>query len=162
MTLAQPTSIAFETSILFLGSGFSVGAKNIENTDLPTGGGLKVRFAKLLGVSPNEYDLKALADEIHSRPDLSLYQVLYKYFTAKTLTADQEVILSHNWLRLYTTNYDDVIELYRNNSKLPPYSFSYDDEKPIKFPHGSVVHLHGVIRKATEDNVLDQLVARIG
>ena len=65
MTQAKPTSIMFETSILFLGSGFSVGAKNIENTDLPTGGGLKDRFATIVGVSPTEYDLKPLADEIY-------------------------------------------------------------------------------------------------
>jgi hypothetical protein len=158
MTSTHPTSISFQTSILFLGSGFSAGAKNVENTDLPTGTGLKDRFAKLLEVNPSEYDLKALSDEIHSRPSMSLYQTLYNYFTAKTLASEQEAVLSFDWLRLYTTNYDDVVELYRHNSKIPANSFSYDDEKPNKFPHGSVIHLHGVIRKATEDNVLDQLV----
>jgi SIR2-like domain len=158
MTLAQPTSIMFETAILFLGSGFSAGARNIENTELPTGGGLKDRFAAILGVDPRDHDLKALADEIHSRPDLDLYQILYKYFTVQTLTADQEDVLKWNWLRVYTTNYDDLVELHRHKCKSPTNSFSYDDEKPAKLPHGSVIHLHGVIRKATEDNVLDQLV----
>ena len=37
-------------------------------------------------------------------------------------------------------------------------SFSYTDEKPRKIPSGSIIHLHGMIRFANDDNILDQLV----
>lgn len=143
---------------MFLGSGFSQSAKNIRNENLPTGRGLRDEFAKLLGVDPNAYDLKTLADEIASRQDLNLYQILYELFTVKELQPSQGYILRLPWRRIYTTNYDDAVELaYVQNPKKPP-SFNYDDEKPRKLPNGSVIHLHGVIRSATEENVLDQLV----
>lgn len=72
-------------SVLFLGSGFSRGAKNIRDTNLPTGHGLREEFARLLDVAPNDYDLKTLADEVASRPDIDLYQTLYEMFTVKKL-----------------------------------------------------------------------------
>ena len=98
-------------SILFLGSGFSGGARNIRGRKLPTGSELKHEFATLLGVDPKDYDLKTLADEVSSRPDLNLYQTLYQLFTVKTLQDCQSELLKLPWRRIYTTNYGDAIEL---------------------------------------------------
>ena len=60
--------------------------------------------------------------------------------------------------RIYTTNYDDAVEFayFQNHNQAP--SFNYDDETPRKLLSGAVIHLHGVIRSATEENVLDQLM----
>ena len=96
---------------MFLGSGFSQSAKNIRNENLLTGHGLRNEFAKLLGVDPNAYDLKTLADEIASRQELNLYQTLYELFTVKELHPSQDDILRLPWRRIYTTNYDDTVEL---------------------------------------------------
>ena len=41
---------------------------------------------------------------------------------------------------------------------IEPKPYNYDDDKPIKTPRNSIIHLHGMISKATEENVLDQLV----
>ena len=38
------------------------------------------------------------------------------------------------------------------------HSFNHDEQKPKKLQAGSIIHLHGVIRKTTPDNILDQLV----
>ena len=158
MPSVAPKEIDVIGSILFLGSGFSQSAKNIRNKKLPTGKGLKEELAELLDVDPTDYDLKTLADEVASRQDLSLYQTLYELFTVSELQAYQNEILRLPWRRIYTTNYDDAVEFanHQNESRAP--SFDYSDQKPRKLPNGSVIHLHGVIRKATEENVLDQLV----
>jgi hypothetical protein len=148
---------AFENSLLFLGSGFSAGATNIAGKELPTGAGLKEQLAKILGIDSRGYDLKTLADEAVSA-GTNLYQLLYRNFTVKKLTAEQDTILAKNWLRIYTTNYDDAAEFANHSAGMRISSFSYDDAKPKKIPPGSIVHLHGVIRKANEDNVLAQLV----
>jgi hypothetical protein len=50
-------------SILFLGSGFSIGAENILGEAMPSGKGLKEKFADALKVSADNYDLTTLADE---------------------------------------------------------------------------------------------------
>lgn len=151
-------SIDIPGSILFLGSGFSKPAKNIRNEELPTGSELKHLFAKLLGVDANHYDLKTLADEFASRKELNLYQTLYELFTIKELQPHQEYILAQPWRRIYTTNYDDSVEFSYSKRSSNVASYSYDDEKPSRLQNGSVIHLHGVIRKANEENILNQIV----
>jgi len=158
MSSKKPKEIDVSGSVLFLGSGFSQGAKNIRDKNLPTGHGLRDEFARLLSIDPNNYELKTLAHEVASRQDINLYQTLYEIFTVKELQKYQSDILRLPWRRIYTTNYDDAVEFaYLQNSNKAP-SFNYDDEKPRKLPNGSVIHLHGVIRSTTEENVLDQLV----
>jgi NAD-dependent SIR2 family protein deacetylase len=145
-------------SVLFLGSGFSAEAHNIRNKMVPTGAGLRKELAKLLGLDPERYDLKTLASEVASRAELNLFQELYELFTIKKLQDYQSDLLRWPWLRIYTTNYDDAVELAYHEHHNDAPSFSYDDQKPRKLPNGSVIHLHGSIRAATEDNVLQQLI----
>lgn len=158
MHLNTPQEIDIRGSVLFLGSGFSHSARNIRDQNLPTGLGLKEEFARLLGVDANDHDLKTLADEVVSRQDLNLYQTLYELFTVKDLQKHQSELLGFLWRRIYTTNYDDAVEFAYHQNEIKAPSFSYDDPKPKKLPNGSVIHLHGVIRKATRENVQQQLV----
>ena len=152
------TELDSDGSILFLGSGFSRSARNIQGKNLPTGGELKERFAKLLGTAPDDYDLPTLADAVNADPDVSLRDLLYETFTVKQLADGQKDVLGRPWMRIYTTNYDDSIELFyqRTGRKAP--SFSYNDAKPRRLPSGTVIHLHGMIRDITDGNVLDQLI----
>lgn len=153
-----PDNLDPASTLLFLGSGFSTAATNISNKNPPVGTGLAEEFERQLGVARGELALKILADEMRFRKDLSLYQTLYNLFTIADLSPDQIEILSRKWLRIFTTNYDDAIELayQRNGIRCP--SFNYDDPIPRRIPTGSIVHVHGTIRKANEDNVLTQLV----
>ncbi|MYF06982.1 MAG: hypothetical protein F4233_03665, partial [Rhodospirillaceae bacterium] len=145
-------------SILFLGSGFSRNALNIRNKKLPLGDELKREFSRLLNVDPDFYDLQTLADEANSNDRIDLYQILYEMFTVKKLTSEQESILKLRWRRIYTTNYDDSIQLYYNKSGISNESFCYFDRKPNKLKNGSIVHLHGMIHRAGDENVLQQII----
>jgi hypothetical protein len=58
------------------------------------------------------------------------------------------------WRRIYTTNYDDTIEFVSPDRR----TFNYDESMPRRIPEGAAIHLHGVIRGANQDNVLQQLV----
>lgn len=156
MTL--PTTLDPNSAVLFLGSGFSSAATNIANTGPPVGSGLAQEFERQLKVPHGELELKALADEMQFRPELDLYQTLYSLFTIAQLSSEQIEILSRKWLRIFTTNYDDAIELAYQKNGLHCPSFSYDDPIPRRVPIGSIVHIHGAIRKTNDSNVLDQLV----
>ena len=152
------TDLDARESILFLGSGFSRSATNILGTNIPTSRELHRRFAALLNVDPDSYDIKTLADEIASRRTLDLHQLLYDTFTVRDIDEDQDAILRLPWNRIYTTNYDDSAEFAYHQHGTPIHSFNHDEEKPKKLQSGSIIHLHGVIRKTTSDNILDQLV----
>ena len=145
------------SSILFLGSGFSVGVKNIRGDEMPSGKGLKEIFASALKVRPEDYDLMTLADEYSLREDLDLYQTVYETFTTAEPKECQTAILKEKWRRIYTTNYDDVVECVRS-AQSAVYSYSFEESKPSRLEAGAIIHLHGCIRNATEHNVLDQLV----
>lgn len=148
----DPTS-----SILFLGSGFSVGAENIRGGEIPSGKGLKKMFASALKVHADDYDLTTLADEFTLREDLNLYQTVYEIFTTVKAKEYQTAILANKWRRIYTTNYDDLAECVRSVDG-PIHSYSFEEPKPSRLPAGAIIHLHGCIRNATEQNVLQQLV----
>ena len=158
MTDKNPTELDPSGSILFLGAGFSKGALNIQGIELPLGIDLRNRFADMLNVDPNNYDLRTLAEEINSRQDLNLYQILYRLYTAQKLTCDQFDILTLPWRRIYTTNYDDAVEFARLQRNEELVTFDYHEDKPKKLKPGSVIHLHGSIRTTNQENVLRQLV----
>lgn len=97
-----------------------------------------------------------MAEEADSSEDINLYQTLYELFTVSAASDDQKAVLVENWHRIYTTNYDDLVEFCRPD--IARRSYSYSDPLPKRFDTGSVVHLHGSIRYTTEQNVLEQLV----
>jgi hypothetical protein len=156
--VSLPNSLDPVSSLLFLGSGFSYGATNIANKNPPVGKGLSEEFERQLGVGHGELDLKILANEMQFRKELNLYQTLYSLFTIASLSPEQIEILSRKWLRIFTTNYDDAIEFGYQKNGIRCLSFNYDDSIPKRIPTGSIVHVHGTIRKANEENILDQLV----
>lgn len=158
MLSEAPTELYAPESILFLGSGFSRGARNIRGQGLPTGQELKRDLANILSVDPNEYNTQTLVDEIESRQNINLYQIFYETFTVSETQEYQNKILQLPWQRIYTTNYDDAIEFFYSKNKKNTPSYSYKDQKPRKLLPGSIIHLHGTIRSTNEDNIFDQIV----
>lgn len=144
-----------ENSVLFLGSGFSAGAINIANGEVPAGHPLLELLAKALDEDVKDLDLKSAADEFLSKGSLSLYDLLYETFTISTVLPYQRDIISLPWARIYTTNYDDII----NQVKGPNFPFfTFEEPRPRKLPAAFAVHLHGSIRRANEDNADKQLI----
>ena len=153
-----PILLDVRESILFLGSGFSRSATNILGTNIPTGRDLHRQFAELLNVDPDIYNLNTLADEIVSQRTVDLYQLLYDTFMVREIDRDQDAILKLPWNRIYTTNYDDTVEFAYHRHGKTVNSYNHDEQKPRKLQTGSIIHLHGLIRKTTPDNILEQIV----
>jgi hypothetical protein len=148
-----------ESSILFLGSGFSLGATNIANESPPNGKGLRRHFIQQLKLpADTDYDLQVLSEEFAENDSQKLRNELYRIFRLSALTAGQTAVLNEPWRRIYSTNYDDAVELHRLNKKAQPNAFDVSEPVPNKLPHGAVVHLHGSVRLITPENVKESLV----
>lgn len=148
-----------ECSILFLGSGFSLGASNIANGNPPNGRGLRRHFIEQLNLpADTDYDLQVLSEEFAEHDSGRLRDELYRIFRLTKLTPGQTAVLNEPWRRIYSTNYDDAVELHRSEKKLPPNAYDVSEKVPNKLPHGAIVHLHGSIRLITSENVMKSLV----
>lgn len=148
-----------ESSILFLGSGFSLGATNIANGTPPNGKGLRRHFIQQLNLPVDtDYDLQVLSEEFAEHDSDKLRDELYRIFRLTELSAGQMAILNEPWRRIYSTNYDDAVELHRLKRRVSPDAYDVSEPVPNKLPHGAVVHLHGSIRLITPDNVTRSLV----
>lgn len=153
-----PEDIDLRDAILFVGSGFTADAENIQRGPVPTGSALRNQFATYLSVDAATYPLTVLAQAVVDKSMGQLYRMLYEAFTISNLQAYQRSIVIHPWRRIYTTNYDDAIEFALLRASMPIRSFSYRDEKPRELHRGSIIHLHGTIRDLTEENCVDVLV----
>ncbi len=132
--------------MLFLGSGFSLGATNTLDSDLPSSDAL----ANILDAETeydSEGDLEEAAEKYEEKfGQEKLSQKLHDTFTVKTTSEEQEIICRNKWRRIYTTNYDNIVELIttKDGNKYLPVSLSsnpqdYLDKRKI------VVHLNGSI-----------------
>lgn len=142
-------------SLLFVGSGFSIGAINSCGTSLSTGFDL----AKILYQECNEpSDEGNLQDAsnlyIEQFGETSLVNRLKSLFLIKdprNITNDQKFITSLPWKRVYTTNYDNIIELGYEHSgrKIYPKTLSdrlFDFNEKNKL----CIHLNGYIGNLNE------------
>jgi SIR2-like domain len=142
-------------SVIFIGSGFSAGATNIASDKLPAGQSLLERLAEAIEEPVRDHDLKSAADAFSHRFDVSLYDILRNTFTVSSVLDYQREIISLPWARIYTTNYDDMVNSVKG-SLFP--IFTFEEDKPRNLPDSFAVYLHGSIRKATEENVERQLI----
>ncbi len=111
MKLTDAINIALSgQAILFAGSGFSYGAENISNRPFPVGDGLRDIIADDCGASKNR-PLSTVAQfyTMNKGPD-KLIALLKKEFSVSNIASWHKTLLSVPWRRIYTTNYDSVIE----------------------------------------------------
>jgi hypothetical protein len=97
-------------ALLFVGSGFSRYALNVQNKQLPTGKHLAALLSAALG-RDTDAALDIIADQYLERfGETSLIQLLREALIVKETVEAQRTTLSLPWRRIYTTNYDDVVE----------------------------------------------------
>ncbi len=146
-------------SVIFLGSGFSLESTNLKEAHPPNGAGLRKHFIEELDLpADTTYDLQILTDEFAEKDADRLTRELYNIFRVSSAGPNQETIFAQNWLRIYTTNYDDTVEICHHKRGVQPRSFDAQAEIPNKLPKNSIIHLHGSIRAVTPENVRSSLV----
>ena len=144
-------------AVLFLGSGFSIGATKEDGTEFKTAAPLAHKLLAECNLSKDEYvDDLGQASEVfvNMRSEHELVDYMRKEYTAIDVSAAQEVIASIKWQRIYTTNYDNVIELatLKNKRVLQPAILS---NRLVDFKDKSnvCVHLNGRVDRLSIDKL---------
>lgn len=145
-------------SVLFVGAGFSVDAQNLRGGKFKTGRKLAKHLAELSGITGDQLDeinLHYAAEEyLAVNGKDKLIDELQNEFTAKVITSSQSSVASIPWKRIYTTNYDNVLEkAYEDiGKKLVPVTIS-DNVRNIPSTNTLCVHLNGYINRLGRDTL---------
>jgi hypothetical protein len=138
---------------LFVGAGFSAGASSIGSLDIPTAG----KLAKLISaaVEVDEDDLEEAADVYLSiRTPAELCEFLVPLFSCAHVARHHEQICSVPWRRVYSTNYDDVVEQAAKSSSRHIHATCLsDDPQDIHAKAAICLHINGSITRLNEDTL---------
>lgn len=141
-------------AVLFAGSGFTYGAKNISDQPLGSAKTLAYDICDLGGFDRDD-DLRYAADfYIANQGPRKLVQFLKERFSVKHVEPHHEAISSVTWRRIYTTNYDFCIERAAGNVGVHLENISID--KPAEHFYrkdGLCIHINGAIDQLTEDTI---------
>lgn len=146
-------------AVLFLGAGFSIGATGINGQPVPTGGRLARTMLDDLGIS-EDLDLGRAANFYEDKFGRhALRTLLLTTFTSKALTDDHRACMKEGWRRVYTTNYDDVVEnALQQLGKRHVSHLASSPREVIETGALDIVHLHGSVRALESAREQDEIV----
>lgn len=177
-------SLLYNNPNLFLGAGFSLGAKHIDSSiPIPSGKGLKRNIiTNILGYSIgseeyNELDAlplcKVCSFTVNEKGRDELYKYLYSTFKNVKPEEYHRIYVRYPWNKIYSTNIDDIvenacaiekiqIEVYNGKSSLYPQK---DKGLALYKLHGCVNNIEaGIIFDEEEyiGSILDRTDCRFG
>jgi hypothetical protein len=154
MELQNAIKTIFEgNSLLFTGAGFSLSATNMNGTNFKSAYYLAENLYKECGEN-NDGDLENAVDIFLDKfGEIKLIEFLKNEFTVSTLSNELSVYGQVNWKRIYTTNYDNVIEAaYQKFGKvITPVTLT---DRSIDYNKQNVcIHLNGNITNLNQSTL---------
>lgn len=146
-------------AILFLGSGASVGAVNQNNESFPIGKELSERLypgCVNLDQAAEFFCEDKEAENKDGKQELITF--LKKQFRASKITDHQKLLPSVPWKRIYTTNYDNVVEKAYTESGQYIRNLTIDDKanKYLSSDETIYLHINGSVEKLNKDTLNNQ------
>lgn len=146
--------------LLFLGAGFSSNAQNILHETMKMAPQLSNELCEELNIPKND-NLSDVADfyldsDVVEDGGKKLIRKLQNNYKCKYVSGEHEEVADLDWLRVYTTNYDNVFELAsdRVGKRRVPHIIS-DNMKSVE-KTTSILHVNGYINLLTIDQLNDQ------
>jgi len=138
------------TAMLFVGSGVGFLARTADGTSLPNGRALADLLHEEVGMEVGRHNLQRISQYALKKIGADrLISLLKSKLNSVEIDNRLQEVYRMPWQRIYTTNYDDVIEKSRQNyAVVSPFTLSDD---PMRAPKGAIVHLNGYIDRIKPD-----------
>jgi hypothetical protein len=145
------------TSVLFVGSGVGFLSANANGDPLPDARALADVLHLEAGISPGRHNLQRISDFALKKCGVDRLITLLQD-RLKVAHVDERLaeLYCAPWQRIYTTNYDDAIEVSRAGQCVVS-SFTTKDD-PLKAPKGAVVHLNGFIDRIRPESIQHDVI----
>lgn len=144
-------------ALLFCGAGFSYGAHLFNGNKVEGVSGFIKSLKEELEVEDEEEDpddLKYYSNEYNNKFGAArLVELLKKYFYVNKISETQKNIGELPWRRIYTTNYDNVLELSTGKQTV---TLSKEPSEVVSL-NDCVIHLNGSILNLTPDKINSEL-----
>ena len=139
-------------AVLFVGSGFSRSAKNLDGQPLKTGGRLAEFLSEECGLS-EPASLDDVADlYVAKHGTTKLVNLLTREFQVSKLGPEHPTFGRIPWKRIYTTNYDNTIELAYKANKRPIVPIALEDNiRRVRHATAHCIHINGFINDLTDE-----------
>ncbi len=136
-------------ALLFVGAGFSMGATGKSGQSLPVGSTLKIILGDAMGVADtSSHSLSTVAAHYTKRnSEFALVKMLKELYTVNAALPHHVHISGLQWKAIYTTNFDDLIELSHINCGKRISSYDKDDPIPVGTSKKFCMHVNGYIGK---------------
>lgn len=148
-------------AILFLGAGFSIGGKNKNNVELPSASKLSEIICKDMEIEVT--DELTIASEryirdIHKGKGLEkLIDLLKNNLTCLSTDKIQDTVIGLNWKRIYTTNYDDIVEVSSEKQGIKRKKITATIKKySTNNLRGAIIHINGFIRNISSEKFYEE------
>ena len=143
-------------AVLFAGAGFSRECENISSSRIVAAEDLSERICNLGEFDTSKNLMYSSERYISAAPENSsnLVEFLKKNYIAKNVKPYIDKILKFKWKAIYTTNYDNVIELSFKNRGID--IIPIDMEKDIDQLNKNklnCIHINGFIKTLTVENL---------
>jgi len=142
-------------AMLFTGAGFSVGTKNRDGEEPPMANALSQSIAQL-GKFEESTNLQFVADYYIENFDKNkLIDLLKRKYYLVSVSDEHKVICSVKWRTIYTTNYDNSIELSAKQVDKLIKKVTLDLDPKVYYQKGKdiCVHINGSIESLTAESL---------
>ncbi len=135
-------------AILFAGSGFSFGAKNLNGHFVKLGYELRDFIATKCGYSATTASLETVSTFfVRRNSPQELISLLRDEYSIRAIQKHHKQIMTAPWKRVYTTNYDHVIEKSAAHNRTPYNSITLSSDFAANSKSNICIHINGSIEK---------------
>lgn len=144
-------------AILFCGAGASLDSIGFSFKELPAASPLLGIFNNYLGKKFSK--LSIAASKVADASLHDYFRIITDTFKVKSVSDDMNSIMSFPWSKVYTTNYDDSIELSCEHIGKPKQTLTSAD-KPSDILDGKlpIIHLHGFVNQFHVDTIRKECI----
>lgn len=151
-----------EEAVLFLGAGFSYGGTNVSGGEMKVGRDLSYAICDDLGITKSDNltisSSRYIEDESCKKGLEKFIDFLQNELICVETTLDQDTICKLPWMRIYTTNYDNIVEVSSEKQGISRETITITNAmySAARNMEQAIVHINGFIKKLDKQTFYDE------
>lgn len=151
-----------EEAVLFLGAGFSYGGTNVSGGEMKVGRDLSYAICDDLGITKSDNltisSSRYIEDESCKKGLEKFIDFLHNELICVETTLDQDTICKLPWMRIYTTNYDNIVEVSSEKQGISRETITITNAmySAARNMEQAIVHINGFIKKLDKQTFYDE------